>query len=273
MTRHYFEYPGISLHYYKYGCGKQAMLCFHGYGMHGKQFRILESDLGTKYTFYGFDLFFHKETKLLDQSLSTVRKGITKKELADIIKAFCEHEQIERFSVIGYSMGTHYATSIVEEMPDRIEEYIVAAPSCLNPGKVVRYFAKNWLGNRILSNFIRSEKKLFRLLRLIRIMGFIDSTGHNILHKEIATKTLRFNFYASLTYLRKLETDKSRLEEVLKNWKIKSIFIYGKGDKMYSTGTDRKFISRLRNPKIVVLDETHEMINQNFSNTLSELLS
>jgi len=106
MTDHYFENDLVTLHYYKFGNGPKSMLCFHGYGMHGKQFKLLESDLGSIYTFYGFDLFFHKQTKLKDQSLATVKKGITKKEIAGFIQDFCKHEGIGRFSVIGYSMGS-----------------------------------------------------------------------------------------------------------------------------------------------------------------------
>ena len=94
------------------------MLCFHGFGMHGKQFRELEPELGNKYTFWGFDLFFHKATKLKDQSLETVKTGLTKRELANLILDFCKVQNIDRFSVIGYSMGTHYATTIAEELPE-----------------------------------------------------------------------------------------------------------------------------------------------------------
>src|ERR1700748_1489341 len=109
MTDHYFENELVNLHYYKYGSGPKVMLCFHGYGMHGKQFKLLEGSLGSTYTFYGFDLFFHKETKLKDQGLEKIKQGITKKALADLIREFCEALGINRFSVIGYSMGTHYA--------------------------------------------------------------------------------------------------------------------------------------------------------------------
>ena len=112
MTQHYFENDLVNLHYYKFGAGPKAMLCFHGYGMHGKQFKLLEGSLGEKYTFYGFDLFFHKETKLKDQSLAAIQKGITKKELVDLIEEFCKFENIEpllRYRVFhGYSLCDRY---------------------------------------------------------------------------------------------------------------------------------------------------------------------
>src|ERR1700761_3248629 len=140
MTDHYFENDLVNLPYYQFGNGPQTMLCFHGYGMHGKQFKVLETTLGSKYTFYGFDLFFHKQTKLKDQSLTTVKKGITKSEVAVLVLDFCRYKGIERFSVIGYSMGTHYAVTVFVELRERFDEFIVAAPMFLNPGSLITYF-------------------------------------------------------------------------------------------------------------------------------------
>ena len=133
------------------------MLCFHGYGMHGKQFLLLEPELGGKYSFFGFDLFFHKETKLHDQSLAAVKARITKKQFAELVDEFCAYENIDRFSVIGYSMGTHYATAVVEELGSRIDEYIVAAPSSIYPGRLVEFFSKYKLGNTLLEILVLSE--------------------------------------------------------------------------------------------------------------------
>lgn len=272
MTSHYFENSLVKLHYYKYGNGPKAMLCFHGYGMHGKQFRVLEAKLGEKYTFYGFDLFFHKETKLVDQSLNHIKKGISKKELAGLFTQFCAHENIEKFSVIGYSMGTHYATIMVEELAHRINEYIVAAPTAFDPGLLVRFFSTNKFGNKIFEMLALSDKAILHFLNVYRKLRLIDSKSHEILLKEIGTKELRFNFYASLTYLRFLDTDPQRLEQGLEQHQVKSIFVFGKRDKMYPEKIGNFLIPKLKSAEVLVLDENHELINKNFADSLSAIL-
>jgi pimeloyl-ACP methyl ester carboxylesterase len=273
MTEYYFENALVNLHYYKFGKGEQKMLCFHGYGMHGKQFKLFEhAMLGTKYTFYGFDLFFHKQTELKDQTLEAVKKGINKKELAGLISDFCDHEQIDRFSVIGYSMGSHYATAVIEELADRIDEYIVLAPSCLNPGVLTTYFSKNRTGNKLLEKLTLSEKALTNMLKLGKRLRFLDKVGYEILSKEFGTSQLRFNFYACFTYLRFLETDENRLLHALTEKNIKSIFIFGKRDMMYPAKIGNAFIKKLNQAHVIILDENHEMINANFVSKLSDLL-
>jgi len=272
MTDHYFENDLVNLHYYKFGSGPQFMLSFHGYGMHGKQFKILESNLGVKYTFIGFDLFFHKETKLKDQSLPTVKKGITKKQFAELILDFCADHGIERFSVIGYSMGTHYATVVAEELPLMIDELIIAAPSALNPGKLIPFFSKNKTGNKIMEKMVLSETTLIRMLKLFKRLKLIDAEAYKILYGEIGTADLRFNFYACFTYLRFFETDEPRLMNALNEQNIKSIFIFGKRDKSFPPGIGKDFIAKLKNAQVVVLEEGHEMIKKSFVNTLTDLL-
>jgi len=273
MTQHYFENDLVNLHYYKFGSGPKAMLCFHGYGMHGKQFKLLEGSLGEQYTFYGFDLFFHKETKLKDQSLATIQQGISKKALIDLIEEFCKSEGIGRFSVIGYSMGSHYATVVTEAMAARIDEFIIAAPSSLNPGKLIAFFSKNKTGNKILQRFALHEKALIRMLKLFKRLRIINDQDYKILYSEIGTAELRFNFYACFVYLRFLETDEEKLLQALNEQNIKSIFIFGKRDKSFPSRIGDRFIPKVKNAEVVLLDEGHEMIKKDFAARLTRLLS
>jgi pimeloyl-ACP methyl ester carboxylesterase len=272
LTDHYFENDLVKLHYYKFGNGAQTMLCFHGYGMHGKQFLKLEPALGDKYTFIGFDLFFHKETKLHQQKLDDIKQPISKPDFGKLMAEFCVHEQIDRFSVLGYSMGSHYATAVVEELGNRVDEYIIAAPSSIEPGKLIRFFVKNKVGNRILEKLTQSQKALINMLNVSKWLGLVDDVGRNILYKEIDTPELRFNFYACFTYLRLLETDEDKLIQTLTKQNIRSIFIFGKRDIMYPPKIGNAFFAKLKKAEVVILDQNHEMIGEEFISALSGLL-
>lgn len=272
MTDHYFHHPLAKIHYYKFGNGGKSMLGFHGYGMHGKQFKVLESVLGDDYTFFGFDLFFHKETHLVDQSIENVKKGITKKQFSELIEAFCDHESIDRFSIIGYSMGSFYATTVVGELANRIDDFILISPSSIRPGNVIKFLSLNKIGNRFLERLTSSDTGLLRLLSFLKRVKVVDEVGYKILYKEIATPELRFSFYACLTYLRFWNTDENQLVDQLNKYAIKSIFIFGKKDGMYPHHIADHLIPRITNAKKLVLDENHEMINHNFAAELARLL-
>jgi len=272
LTSHFYKTDFVDLHYYKYGTGEEHMLCFHGFGMHGKQFRELEQELGKKYTFWGFDLFFHKATKLTDQTLDTVKAGLTKKALAGLILKFCNAHNIDRFSVIGYSMGTHYATTIAEELPEKINEYIVAAPSSIKPGNIIQFFSRSKLGNKIIEKVSLSKNTMVNMLNMFKRARFIDAESHRILLNEIETHELRFNLYASLTYLRFLITDEAKLIHVLNMHPIRSIFVFGRNDKAYPINIGKTFLPQIKNAEILNLNEGHKLINKDLAKVLADLL-
>ncbi|MCX2574792.1 alpha/beta fold hydrolase [Pedobacter sandarakinus] len=268
----FFDHELAKLSYCVFGKGPEIMLCFHGYGMHCRQFEILEEKFKDKYTFYGFDLFFHRETELKDNSLKNIKKGITKTELVKLFIDFCAAQNIHNFSVIGYSMGTHYATAIVEMIPERITNCILIAPSVLKPGVVTEFISKNRIGNKLLEKFTRSEKALINLLKGIKRLNLLDDASYNILLNEINTAELRFSFYACFTYLRRLEIDRPKFKHILQAYPIKSIFIFGKRDKMYPPSILKDLCFAIEDSHTIILDDNHEMIKQPFVNELAKLM-
>jgi len=273
MTEHYFENKLVRMHYYKFGNGSKKMLCFHGYGMHGKQFTVLEPNLGDQYTFYGFDLFFHKETKLKDHGLDVIKKGISKKELCQLFLEFCEAQNILQFSIAAYSMGSHYATTLVEEIPHRIKELFIAAPASFNPGKTINFLSLNPMGGALLEFLaLRTGRGMPRLLGLLKRLSVIDHKAYDILLREVGTYELRFAFFACMRYKRFLTLNTEKFIESLNKHSIKSYFIFGKRDKNYPVKIGQSIIPRILTAQQFEIDENHDMIHSKFGQILVELL-
>lgn len=272
MTNHYFSNDLVDMHYYCFGSGPRTMFCFHGYGMHGRQFKVLEETMGEQYTFFGFDLFFHKKTVLRDQSVAAVKKGISKGQLAVFFKDFCKEAGVDRFSIIAYSMGSHYATSLVEEMPEYIDELFIAAPSSLKPGKIITFLSGNRVGNKVLERMALSNTSMPRLLSVLKRIKIIDQKGYDILFREVASPELRFSFFACASYMRFLILNTEKFITKLNQHQIRSVFIFGERDKNYPAVIGSAIIPRINLAKQLVIDENHDMINANFANVLSRLL-
>lgn len=272
MTSHFFNHSLVNLHYYRFGNGPKTMLCFHGYGMHGKQFSILKEKLGSEYTFYGFDLFFHKETSLHDQSIQQVKRGISKIEFCELITSFCTHEGIDRFCVIGYSLGSHYATVLAEKEAKRIDQLFILAPSFLKILPVLQLFSKNRVANLTFRKLFLSKKGIHIALSVCKKLGVIDLKSHGILSKEMATEELRFAFYANVTYLRHLQVKQMDLITSLNKHNVKCFFLFGLRDKMYPQHLADKMISKLNFASKITLDEDHDMVNKNLPAKIYELM-
>ncbi len=66
---------------------------------------------------------------------------------------------------------------MLEEIGNRVDEYIIAAPSSINPGKLIEFFSKYRTGNKILEKLVLNKTALLNMLKFMRRMGFVDGTG------------------------------------------------------------------------------------------------
>ncbi|TKB98987.1 alpha/beta fold hydrolase [Pedobacter cryophilus] len=111
----FFRSEIANFHYHQYGNGNKIMLAFHGFGMRGNQFKVLEESLGQHYKIYSFDLFFHGETELFDTSRKAVKQSINKALFAKEIIKFLRHLGImdQKFELLSYSIGSKLALSLI----------------------------------------------------------------------------------------------------------------------------------------------------------------
>ncbi|HTM99944.1 MAG TPA: alpha/beta hydrolase [Pedobacter sp.] len=271
MTSHFFNHSIVNLHYYRFGEGEKVMLCFHGYGMHGRQFKWLKERFGNEYTFYGFDLFFHEQTELKDNAIAQIKKGLSKTEFCDIISSFCKSQSIEGFSIMAYSLGTNYAVVMAESGLFKIDTLYLMAPAFLKIPPIFKMLARNALANLVFRKVLLSKNGVKLMLSFSKGIGVIDSKNHEILKKEMATPDLRFAFYATVTYLRFLRPVQQKLVENLNKQAIKCFFIFGERDQMFPQHIADGMIAQLNFAQKVVLDEDHDLVNANLAGHLARL--
>lgn len=261
MTKYFFSHSLAKVCYYKFGNGGNTVLCFHGLGMHGKQFSCLANELGTEFTFYGFDLFFHEETELADNSLDNIKYGLTPETFTTFIKDFCKENGIGKFSVMAYSMGTFYGAILLDRLPQHIERTFFIAPSFLKVKPILKFLANNKLGNLLFEKLALSENGLYNLVQFIKTIRVLDSKSAEILWKEIATPTLRFNMYAKITYLRRLEVDVASLAKKTNEFNIPLYFIFGKDDRTVNAGLSSKVFRYFSTAKVHIANQGHDLVN------------
>ncbi|MNK15539.1 2-succinyl-6-hydroxy-2,4-cyclohexadiene-1-carboxylate synthase [compost metagenome] len=262
MTKHFYAHALAKVCYYKFGSGAHTVLCFHGLGMHGKQFHCLADELGSEFTFYGFDLFFHKDTELADNSLENIKYGLQPELLATFIKDFCDEHAIEKFSIMSYSMGTFYGAVLLDQLPQYIERAFFIAPSFLKVKPILSFLSSNKLGNLLFEKLALSENGLHNLVQFIKTIKVLDGKSAAILWKEVATPQLRFNMYANLTYLRHLKINVNSLSKKSNSLNVPLYFIFGKDDKTISSSLSAKVIKNFTSAKVSILDQGHDLIHK-----------
>jgi pimeloyl-ACP methyl ester carboxylesterase len=133
------------------------MLAFHGYGMTGKQFHVLEQSVLSKYRVYGFDHFFHGQSELSGWTEKQILAGMSK----ELVRAYAEQwfkiHGRQRISLMAYSIGSNFALILLEEFPDLIDEIILMAPDGLERFKVFEFVQHKTAGKLLFRNVLKTR--------------------------------------------------------------------------------------------------------------------
>jgi pimeloyl-ACP methyl ester carboxylesterase len=263
-----------TLHYYEYGSGTQLLLAFHGFGMRGTQFKVFEESLGKKYKIISFDLFFHGETKLLDDSVLNVRKGLQAKIFAQQINDFLNsnYPEVDKVSLLSYSLGTRMALCLIENLPNRIANAYLIAPDGIEPNKLLKLGGTNLVVNRIFHKLVYSPKTVHFLLNTLLKLKYIDDSLHRILKAEFGTTETRLACYNTITYYAQLHFDMKKIADYINEHQLNCHLYFGKKDKLFPSSIGERFGKLLNEPNLHIFDEGHELVNATMNSYLANQL-
>lgn len=258
-------------HFHEYGEGSKPMLAFHGYGMTGKQFHVLKNSILKKYHIYGFDHFFHGESKLYNWTEEEILAGMPRTQVREYAEQWFQIYGRQRFSVMGYSIGANLALILVEEFPDLIDEIILMAPDGLfvyNGFDILRN--KAW-GKYLFKSLTKSKWLAPTMLKGLRKVRFIDDSLYQIAHSEMDTEQKRLDVYYTLNLIKLLTPNVVKIAHLLNEHNIPCTLIFGKQDELFPKKEAMPFINLLKNADVHEVPMGHWLVTPALDEYLTNL--
>ena len=107
--------------YLRLGTGSRVLVCFHGFGDQAVIWRNLEKKLGGKFTLIAIDLPFHGHTDWQQKTMQTT-------DFEEIIHKILKIENVERFSLAGFSFGARLVTKLLFSKANFIDAVLLFSP-------------------------------------------------------------------------------------------------------------------------------------------------
>ena len=247
------------LHYRIIGHGPKVMLAFHGYGQTSAYYQTMERALGSDYTIYAFDLFFHGHSNLHKTNLP-----LTKPFLRDFITHFLEKYGIESFSLMGFSMGGKFALTLVETMPQRIDELFLIAPDGIKTSfwyNIATY--PGWL-QQLFKHTVLKPALFFKLLRTLDKYNMVHRSLVRFAQYQMDSTSKRLRVYRSWIGFRDLSFDIRQIVNLLNKHKVSVTMFLGEFDEIIPQKRVGIFIKALDKGELIILKAGH-------SNLLSDV--
>lgn len=183
----YFTH-GPTLAYRTYGSGPLPVLAFHGFGRTGADFAILQNAIGEIATLYAFDLHFHGNSPSYPDRADV---PFTPRELATYFTAFADQLGAARVGLLGYSLGGRIALCLLEQVPERLQVVLLAAPDGLKTRPWYRGLAASKLGRALYKRFVNDPRTVHAIVHGLRALRLMNDRMHRFLIGQTDSRTKR----------------------------------------------------------------------------------
>ena len=251
------------LYYQVYGAGEHVVLAFHGYGQDHAHFYSIAGVLQPNVKLVAFDLFFHGRSVLHKKDTP-----LQKEFLARLLRKFLEHHQINRFSLMAFSMGGKFALAILEYFPDAIHRILLVAPDGISTSfwySVASY--PGWLQGLFKRTVVRPAR-FFQFINWLDKKRLVDSGLVKFAAWQMNSTQKRLRVYKSWVGFRSLTFDIRKIVQILNSRQIRLTLILGEYDQVISGKRLQIFARSLQNGEVVVLKTGHTFLLHDVTNYL-----
>lgn len=255
MSQHRFSYLNSTISYHRFGSGKEVLVAFHGYNQTGAEYAYFEEVLGEYFTIIAIDFFWHGSSKwnekfdFTDEHMKAVLDGIAKQE--DL------HAQ--RFSVCSFSMGARLARALVRNFAHRIDYFILLSPPTFSFNKFLNFTTNNPLGLAFFRYFVNTPGALQNWVERLHKWKILNRSVYVFTSKFVGKQERIEKVFKTWYAQRKLKTNFSKFAKTLNNHQIKVVLIVGKKDSITPPHKMVKYIRKLNNRRIFILQKKHEL--------------
>jgi pimeloyl-ACP methyl ester carboxylesterase len=261
----FITYGKTRLHYQKLGHGPRVLLAFHGFGQDSSFYLPVAEALKAEYTLYAFDLFFHGQSWLAKQ-----HAPLTKPFLTGLIAEFLKTEQIDRFSVAGFSMGGKFALTLLESFPDKIHSLFLVAPDGIKTSfwySLATY--PGWL-SAFFKRTVIKPKPFFKLVQVISSLKLMHPGLLRFAAFQMNSNARRLKVYKSWTDFQPLAFDLKKMVALLNTRKIPVVVFLATFDQIITANGLQFFTNALDNCRVITLKTGHTRLLESVGKYLKE---
>ncbi|WP_266369270.1 alpha/beta fold hydrolase [Tellurirhabdus rosea] len=234
--------------------GPRVLLAFHGIGQDCACFEPLARALDGQYTVYSFDLFFHGLNRTLPDA------ALTKTRWQQILEEFLAAKGIQRFSVVGFSMGGKFALATAEVLTSRVDELWLLAPDGITVSPYYRLATETAAGRSLFRYFLKHMALFHRLGHFLSSLKLVDRSALRFAESTLSTPEQRERVYNSWIYFRDLRPDLNVLSTTLNHSAIRTRFFFGSFDRVLPVSFTTPLTRHLHSYELTVLKTGHHRL-------------
>lgn len=248
----FVNYRRNLLHYVKAGNGKQPILVFHGFGQDHTLYVPLVKSLGSRYTLYIIDLFFHGKSEWNEGEVP-----LEKTTWTDILQTLFHDQRIETFSILAYSLGGKFALATIEAFPARVKDVFLLAPDGIKTSFWYSMATYPKLFRTFFKSMIQRHDRFLWVANKLNASKIVDKGLIRFAAYQMNTEEKRKRVYYSWVVFRRLNFDLKTIARLINDNNIRLTMIVGEYDKVIRPENMKRLLRHVREYKLEILESGH----------------
>ena len=249
------KHDKATLSYFKYGSGPSVVLAFHGFGQTHVVFEDLAKAMGEQYTIFSIDLFFHGKSKW-GYGEAPLEKSFWKA----IMETFLQKEEIERFGVMGFSMGGKFLLACLEEFSSKVESITLLAPDGIKTSFWYSLATYPLLFRRLFKSMIDHPGRFYGIAKVAHTFKLIDKGILRFVESQMNTHEKRERVYLSWVVFRHFKFKTPAIAQIINFNGIPVTLVIGSHDKIITAKNMKPLLSKLPHAKLHVMESGHNNV-------------
>lgn len=255
----YFTHQQFIIHYIEFGKGEEVLFAFPGFGRQPDDFYILEDTFGEQYRIIAFSHFHHGKSEYPDNRVN--KHQLKAHELNDIFHAFAKEKNIEKYALLGYSLGGKIALSILQYLPEKVTALYLFAPDGIKKNKWYNLVSSTLLGRLIYKCIIYFPLPFHLFIRILNKIKLLSTRLYKFVYNQTDTFEKRMRVYKVWLTYKRINPNIDLVQQAIAKNKIHTHIFFGRYDKVIPPEIGKNFISKIkRNTHMHVIYVGHNLI-------------
>ena len=209
------------LYYEKHGSGEKVILLFHGFGQSLDVLIPIVLAQPNAYTYYLFDAPYHGKSTRRNSKFSV-------SEWVELFQQFLDSEGVQKFSLVGYSLGGRFALTTSYFYTPQINQLFLVAPDGIYKNRW--YKLGTGIGKFTFKYLMKNPTIFFKILDKMDGKNWVHPSLIKFARQELGPKENRIRVYQSWVYLKPLGIKKSSLVKRFNEHQLKIAVLLGSKD-------------------------------------------
>lgn len=249
-----------------FGHGSRALLAFHGFGEAGSSFLALEPTLRSTYTVYAIDLPWHGETQWKEP------EHFSTDHLHEIVDLILRTYQIDRFDVLGFSMGGKCAMYVTKFFPAQISTLWLLASDGIRTNKIYNVAVYPKWGRTLFKTTIQNPGWFFAMVNVASALRLISPWLKKFTINHMNTLEKRQRLYHTWISMSTFNPDIAKVKSTIRKHEIVTMLIFGKRDEVIPPNVGQSFAEGLPKAHFIPIDRGHYFIDARLNPVIEQSL-